>query len=360
MLNVMIVDDFRIFINRLRRLDVWNKYSDTFKLKYLITDSNQALEILRKDHVDLLITDLKMPDISGMELLKYVRDEKLCRCSIILSEYAEFEYAHEAILLGVFDYLIKPLSESMLGSVLERAAKYLIENPDVQDDDIINSSIESVCSSILKVNDDIRSKTQKLISDCSRKSGENITRFTMNLSSSFSEIYSRIKNIYPWIENITNDPKRAECLILESDTKQDAEEQFMKLCTDIFNAVKTFYPPDLSELIRDVANYILLNYSQKLTLSEVADACFVNRTHLSHIFKINMGISFVDYIVRYKMTILMMMITDNELTINEMADKLGYEDSKYMSRLFKNTFGITISDFKKEYLIRTYNCKTTQ
>lgn len=80
----------------------------------------------------------------------------------------------------------------------------------------------------------------------------------------------------------------------------------------------------------------------------------MNKTHLSHIFKMNMGISFVDYIVRYKMQMLRLMIAQTDMTVNEIADKLGYDDCKYMSRLFKNTYGITVSEYRKSVLNDRY------
>lgn len=129
MFNVMIVDDFRVFITQLRRLDVWKRYSDTFDLKYMLTDSRQALDILRKEHVDVLITDIKMPKLSGLDLLRYAGEEKLCRCTVLLSEYTDFEYAHEAIILGAFDYIVKPVSDTMMTRILDRAAKFLSEIP---------------------------------------------------------------------------------------------------------------------------------------------------------------------------------------------------------------------------------------
>lgn len=346
MFNVMIVDDFRVFITQLRRLDVWKRYSDTFNLKYMLTDSRQALDILRRECIDILITDIKMPKLSGLDLLRYVRDEKLCRCSVLLSEYTEFEYAHEAIILGAFDYIVKPVTDSMLTPILERALKYLTENPDNREDDVINSNIEAVCHSIINGNENFPDRIHTLAESCGNKSGENLMRYGIILGDAADTLFSRLNEEYPWIKNIVSSPVKLRSALLQSDSKSAAEGLFTGFCNDLFVAVKTYYPQGMNELTRNVAEYILANYSQKLTLSDVADACFVNKSHLSHIFKVNMGISFVDYIVKYKMQMLRLMISDTDMTMNEMADELGYDDCKYMSRLFKNTYRMTISEYK--------------
>ena len=355
MFNVMIVDDFRVFITQLRRLDVWKRYSDTFDLKYMLTDSRQALDILRREHVDVLITDIKMPKLSGLDLLRYAVEEKLCRCTVLLSEYTDFEYAHEAIILGAFDYIVKPVSDTMMTRILDRAAKFLSENPDNRDDDAdIKTASDALCDSIINGYDNYSERVHELAAACGRKSGENLMRFGIILGDASETVFNKLSEAYGWIKNIVDSPERLRAALLRADSREAAESLFTGFCNDLFVAVRTYYPRGLSDLTRGIADYILANYSQKLTLSDVADACFVNKTHLSHIFKMNMGISFVDYIVRYKMQMLRLMIAQTDMTVNEIADKLGYDDCKYMSRLFKNTYGITVSEYRKSVLNDRY------
>lgn len=349
MINVMIVDDFKVFITQLKKLDVWKNFSDRFELRYTFTDSYQALETLRRENIDVLMTDIKMPVLGGLDLLRIVKKEKLCRYTVLMSEYADFEFAHEAIVLGAFDYMVKPVSGPMMNMLLERIYTDYVTNPDDSDeevDDIIVSGVKNLWDSILKCSDDFTSEAGKLMTACRNKSGENIIRYGIILSHAAGMIYKYATDSFPWIIGITFDSDNLSRELNGSDSIFISESLFTGFCSDLFVAVKTYHPYGINKLIENAVDYVLANYSQKLKLSDVADICYVNQSHLSHSFKVCMGISFVDYVVQYKMHLLKIMISRTDSTISEMADKLGYIDVKYMSRLFKNTFGITISEYK--------------
>ena len=79
-------------------------------------DGEMALPLLRTAQPDVLITDIKMPFMDGLQLTKIVRERMPWVKIVILSGHDEFEYAQEAIKLGVTDYLLKPVTVKKLGS----------------------------------------------------------------------------------------------------------------------------------------------------------------------------------------------------------------------------------------------------
>lgn len=81
----------------------------------------QALQFFRDRPVDLLITDIRMPGLSGVELLQALRDEEREVISIILTGYAEFEYARTAMKLGAVNYILKPVEPIDLVHAVEEA-----------------------------------------------------------------------------------------------------------------------------------------------------------------------------------------------------------------------------------------------
>lgn len=82
-------------------------------------DGKKALNLIRSLHPDVVFTDIRMPFISGMELIRICRSEHIQCEFIIVTAFAEFEYAKQAISLGVTDYLLKPISEEDLIKVLK-------------------------------------------------------------------------------------------------------------------------------------------------------------------------------------------------------------------------------------------------
>ena len=82
-----------------------------------------ALPLLRASQPDVLITDIKMPFMDGLQLSKIVRERMPWVKIVILSGHDEFEYAQKAIGLGVTDYLLKPVDAAELQSVVQKSVE---------------------------------------------------------------------------------------------------------------------------------------------------------------------------------------------------------------------------------------------
>lgn len=83
----------------------------------------EALELLKSRHFDVVITDIKMPQMDGLELAGYVHQNFPDTRIILLTGYDEFDYARAAVRAGVTDYLLKPLKDMELYNVLNGIAQ---------------------------------------------------------------------------------------------------------------------------------------------------------------------------------------------------------------------------------------------
>lgn len=84
-------------------------------------NGRKALDMIRSRNVDLLITDIRMPVMDGLRLLTELRGENRRIKTILLSGYAEFEYARQGLRLGAIDYLLKPVQQEQLIRTVEKA-----------------------------------------------------------------------------------------------------------------------------------------------------------------------------------------------------------------------------------------------
>lgn len=86
-------------------------------------NGREALELLKQEQVHLLITDIRMPEISGLNLVGLLESEQLSPkpAVILISGYAEFDYAYQAIQLGIVNYLLKPIRRDKLIDAVEKA-----------------------------------------------------------------------------------------------------------------------------------------------------------------------------------------------------------------------------------------------
>ena len=88
-------------------------------------DGQEALEMAKKIKPDIVITDISMPFMNGLELISALQEEGIASKNIIISGYDEFDYARTAIALGVTDYLLKPFMPDELWEVLEKIIREL-------------------------------------------------------------------------------------------------------------------------------------------------------------------------------------------------------------------------------------------
>lgn len=121
MLRVLIADDEPIMLEGLRFLVDWHKLG--FEIYAEALDGEDALQLVEESCPHLIITDIRMPVIDGLELIEkvYMRfpDTKF----IVLSGYADFQYAQQAMKFGVSNYLTKPLDEMELESAVLAVAE---------------------------------------------------------------------------------------------------------------------------------------------------------------------------------------------------------------------------------------------
>ncbi|MGO4692676.1 response regulator [Paenibacillus sp. 2TAB26] len=125
MLQVLLVDDESYVVDDLEIAFPWTKYG--VEKVYTAYSGIEALQVIERNSIDILITDIAMPGMTGLELISRVKEfNKAIKC-ILLTGYAEFEYAQEAIKQGVVDYLIKPLDHNKLGLCLEETINIMKE-----------------------------------------------------------------------------------------------------------------------------------------------------------------------------------------------------------------------------------------
>ena len=118
MYRVVIADDERAIRTGLQIIVDWNKLG--FEIAGCASDGEEALQMLLKQNIDVLVTDIRMPRLSGLQLVKKVQELGLSIHVILLTSYRDFEYARQAISLGVREYLLKPVDEVALQELLRK------------------------------------------------------------------------------------------------------------------------------------------------------------------------------------------------------------------------------------------------
>lgn len=120
MLKVLLVDDEPFILQGMEKLIDWE--SEGFEISGAVSNGEEAVEFFQNNKVDLIMADINMPVMDGLELLKQVRSSKTGEkvYFVILSGYADFGYAQKAIKYSCTDYILKPVEKDKLLQVLRK------------------------------------------------------------------------------------------------------------------------------------------------------------------------------------------------------------------------------------------------
>lgn len=127
MKKVMIVEDEELILQGIRNILDWEALG--LQVVHMAHDGVEALEMWEKEPVHIIVTDISMPEMDGLELLRRIREKEEQVRFIILTGYDEFNYAREAIRLEVENYILKPIDEEEL----ERQLRETVEKLDEMD-----------------------------------------------------------------------------------------------------------------------------------------------------------------------------------------------------------------------------------
>ena len=128
-MKVLVVEDELLIRHSVITILKQNDFEDILDAE----DGLQAIHVIKQNKVDLIISDIRMPRMDGIELLKYIRNHFGDIIFIMLSGFDLFEYAQKAINLGAFSYLLKPVNVPDLQAVLTQAMQKLAHKRKLQD-----------------------------------------------------------------------------------------------------------------------------------------------------------------------------------------------------------------------------------
>jgi two-component system response regulator YesN len=363
MYQVMLVDDSEVVLKEIRQLKFWDRTTD-FIINAEACNGADALLKLTEAPVDLVITDIQMPKVNGLELLEKITERGLAKIVALLSEYREFNYARQGMVLGAFDYIAKPLSDADLEKLLQRAARYLAEKAakekylhqlEAQLEDNARSfypefEIRLLAEYAAFGNLQAESLARSLVKILSGSLSGIKTGFI--LQRAIAQIVAIVKQQHPWLGffiNLKLDRSLDYASLKNADRLGDA---FVGLVRELAVTIDKLYLGNGNNIIvKQACNYVLQNVDTDLTIKSLAEALFLHRSYLSEVFKQQTGWRLNQYITTVKLERAKKLIGDGQLLGYQIAGQLGYKDVEYFSRIFKKYTGLPPSQYKESLVV---------
>lgn len=244
-IRMFIVDDEWIIAESLSMMEEWSDRN--ISIVGTAYNGYDAIRFLQEESVDLVITDIRMPDINGLQLLQYIYEELPDTKVIMISGYEDFSYARQALKYKARGYVLKPIDTDELLEIVDEIIKEYHSVPIPSEPLLPRTHHESIV---------IKAK-----------------------------------------------------------------------------------------------HYVQSHLNKPISLSDVADYVKLTPHYFGQIFKNESGMLFTTYLTQTRMEKACELLTDSKLKIYEVCEKIGYLDSKYFSKVFQKTYGITPNEFRQNKLV---------
>lgn len=357
MYQVMIVDDIEIFRRSIKRLKVWGENSG-FIISDEAVDGLDAVEKLEKAPVDLVITDIKMPRMDGMELLRTISEKKLCPYVVLLSDYTEYYYARQGFIYGAFDYIGKPVEEDELVQVLGRISKQLdeklqeerrleelhqiAEEPYFTDVDI-KMIVDRISNAEIE---EVRTLITESVNNIEKSLNQEENKASIIVKNMMKRIMNGILNYYPWIPLYYNVNSLYNISFTNCLEVTEIKEAVIKNIEDLISSINLFIRCRDNKMVKDICSYVLINIDEKLSVKVIAERMYVSKAHLSEVFKQKMGLTLLEYITLVKMERAKKLLLESGLKNYEIAYQLGFRDNEYFNKVFKKYAAMSLTEFR--------------
>ena len=126
--RLLIADDEYWTREKIRSMINWDEYHITFMKP--AEDGEEVLQRMEAEGADILITDINMPFVNGVDLVRRVKESWPETVVFVISGYDDFQYVKDTLMAGAINYLLKPVTEERLSLALDRAFERLEQGED--------------------------------------------------------------------------------------------------------------------------------------------------------------------------------------------------------------------------------------
>ena len=514
MYGILLTDDEQIMLDSLKFIIEKNFPSGT--RLYSALSGSAALEIVAREQVDIIFMDINMPGLNGLDTVKFILQSKPDTVIVILSAFDRFQYAQEAVNLGVYRYLTKPVNRNTVVETLRNAMtivdqkrgqrnneeelhkKLDIVSPMVESDfiysaalsgskdvseyfsyfgisgsawcfcclefpgmdekkqnesydkirDLLKSRAQCITGSFmanrlavffyfptgdsedglagraketvssvynilcLNISAGIRAGVSSFMTDLSMtgsaynealeslsstpgtggiifaektpgrkkdtdpgviaesifgrvRAGDGasirhlLASYGAALSGSYGGDMGKIKNaIFELLVNVRNITTEIDCnyqndefssafsVLSAADSMEAVLDFAMKRCEECATDVMQFSQSRENPIIKKAEDYIGKHMAGDLSLEEVAEAINVSPSYLSRMFKDVRGENYINYLTDMRLARARELLKNPRTPIKEISAEVGFNDQNYFSRIFKNKFGMTPTEFR--------------
>ena len=324
------------------------------------SDGAEALDMIRSRQPDIAILDIYMPKLSGIQVIERCRAEmSSAPAFIIISGYNDFGCAQQAIRLKVEEYLLKPFLARELMDAVQRALlqvelrrggapgdflSFVLacqqEDPGSRQGRYSMEMERQVLNAVsVGSREDVERSVDGFLQEC-------VLQQPVPAALNYGEmLYFEICRL---IMERTGRFPAENVFFQRSWTQEGVYEQLTqalhKAALDAQELISV--GKRRSSVVLSAVEYIEEHYAEDLTLGRIAEAIYVSPPYLSNLFKDKMDVNLVAYIHKVRIDKAKKLLLESSLSIQKVAELVGYRHEKHFMQIFKKSCGMTPSQFR--------------
>ena len=366
MIRLLIADDEEDVRMGMRECINWEE--NGISLLDVVADGREAYEMIKKYNPDIVLIDILMPKMTGLQVIEAVRNvDNLETSFVILTGCDQFEYARSAIQFQVDDYLLKPCSpDDILNAVYKAVGRIetvkKIATHKNQNDffPFYKEYMDGhILSRMHEMKYPVKEEKELLEALLVGKWADVSVQFQSFWDTTIRDNHDMIIMIncctllYMELFRLLMERRLDSGFINVTTLSWSADNVRHSLQLSLKNAVQETFnrinkQKESASSVARAMEYIKKNYASDINLETVAQAVHVTPSYLSGLFKQNLGENFVDYVNRVRIENAKNLLSDSKDTIEQIAVFVGYQNEKYFFRVFKKITGLTPTQFRDQ------------
>lgn len=331
LIPTMIVEDEKLILEDIVSLVNWKKLG--FEIVATAYTGEQGMNLFEKYRPSLILTDIKMPGMDGLDMMRSIKTLNPHVNFIIISSYSDFEYAQTAMRLGASDYILKGSisSEYISGKLL--AIKELYTNKQ----ELYLSLYQKLLMDLASAQDsisinDINAMFHRLNPD---DLNAHFDTFTEEAFEIIEKEYDKIKHKSfqkPVLHNI-----------------DELKEWLLTELNSLKHTHQLYFEKQLSPVLINAYNYICEHYSDPdLHIEEIAEKVGLSASRLSVLYKQETGQTVNQILTQKRMETAKYLLRWKNKKVYEVSELVGYKTSSYFSKVFYQYTGQYPNTYREE------------
>ncbi|WP_040951588.1 response regulator transcription factor [Gorillibacterium massiliense] len=384
-MNILVVDDEPIIRNGIKRTVRDLPVCDHV---FLAESPKEAFAVLRDERIDVVLTDILMPGMTGLELMNMSRKRYPRIKWVVISAHSEFGYAQEAVRLGAKDYLLKPIGKEKLTELIHSLAEELDQESEMTKEmqvwkhnvkylrealfqrwisglDTGNMDVQTFMEPypeffliMVKMDSDRQVNLEHFII-------ENVMSEIIALhGTGFTTSYERLCVLglvmlnEPAKQNEVIDLLKTHlkkylkvpfqvCISAKITDYRTVPEEVQRMLDESVTQIYNHSVPGSEKAVEMAQQYIRMHFSDDLSLEKVASVVFLNPVYFSQLFKQKNGQGFKEYVIQLRLEQAKVLLANPQLKLADVAERIGYQDMRYFTQIFRKRYEMTPTEYRQ-------------